>query len=133
VDFDVPQNRCLDAAEREEIAGGGTVLPVGGIVTAVDLGLDVGKGKGDRVGVAVRRKPIDPRATGIAESQQLGDLIEGLTGGVVHGAADVAVLPDTALLVAEMPGKVEAGVASGDHQRQHWSFVAHHRRRQSAA
>ena len=71
------------------------------------------EGEGDGAGVAVGGEAIDPGAAGVAEAEELGDLVEGFAGGVVDGAADVAVVPGASLpclLVSE----VEVGVASGD-------------------
>ena len=41
--------------------------------------------------VAVEGESVDPGASGIAEAEQLGDLVEGFAGGVVECAADTAV------------------------------------------
>ena len=55
--------------------------------------LDLREGKFHRLRIAMRREEVDDRAAGIAESQQLGDFVEGFAGGVVAGVADVVVRP----------------------------------------
>ncbi len=49
--------------------------------------------EGDGTGVAVGGEGVDPGATGVAEAEELGDLIEGFAGGIVYGATYVAVGP----------------------------------------
>ena len=39
------------------------------------------------VRIAVRREQIDHRSAGIAEAEQLGDLVESFAGGIVAGLA----------------------------------------------
>ena len=41
--------------------------------------------------VAEAGEGVDPGAAGIAEAEQLGDLVVGFAGGVVEGAADERV------------------------------------------
>ena len=60
-------------------------LPPGG------LWFDLCEGEGHGVRVAELRERVDPGTAGIAEAEQLGDLVEGLAGGVVDGAADEGV------------------------------------------
>ena len=57
---------------------------------------------------------VDPGASGIAEAEELGDLVEGFAGGVVDGAADKGVGPGA----VGGAGKIEVGVAAGDDQCQ---------------
>src|SRR3546814_11884769 len=38
-------------------------------------------------GIAALCQPLDRRAAGIAQAEQLGGLVEGLTGGIVDGGA----------------------------------------------
>src|SRR3546814_1860408 len=45
-------------------------------------------------GIAALCQPLDRRAAGIAQAEQLGGLVEGLTGGIVDGGPEPAVLPD---------------------------------------
>jgi len=73
-------------------------------------GLNGGEGEGDGAGVAVGGEAVDPGAAGVAEAEEFGDLVEGFAGGVVDGAADVAVHPSLAFLCSE----IKVGVASGD-------------------
>ena len=37
---------------------------------------------------------VDPGAAGIAEAEELGDLVVGFAGGIIDGAAYVAIGPD---------------------------------------
>ncbi len=100
----VAEDGGLDAAEGEvEVRAGG------GIRVAV---LDRREGEGDGAWVAVRSEAVDPGAAGVAETEELGDLVEGFAGGVVDGAADVAVVPGASLPC--LSGEVEVGVAAGD-------------------
>jgi len=39
----------------------------------------------------VRGQGINPRASWVAQSKQLGDLVEGLAGRIIERGADVAV------------------------------------------
>ncbi len=57
------------------------------------FGFDLGEGELYGVGVAVGGEVVDPGAAGVAEAEELGDLVEGFAGGVVDGVADVAVVP----------------------------------------
>ncbi len=93
VRFDVAEDRGLDAAEAEEEGSVGSSL-----AAAMDFWLDLGEGERDRVRVAVGGEVVDPGAAGIAEAEQLGDLVEGLAGGVVDGVADVAVVPGVVVM-----------------------------------
>lgn len=68
------------------------------------------------MGVAVGGESVDPGATGIAETEQLGDLVVGLAGGVVHGAAYVAVVPG--VVGGAAAREIEMGMTTGDDQRQ---------------
>ena len=60
---------------------------------AMDAWLDLREGEGDGARVAVGGEGVDPGAAGVAEAEELGDLVVGFAGGVVDGAADVAVGP----------------------------------------
>ena len=48
----------------------------------------------DCVGIAVGREPVDNRSSGIAEREELGDLVEAFSGGVVASVADPGVGPE---------------------------------------
>ena len=74
------------------------------------LGFDVREREWDRVRVAVGRERVDPWTTGIAEAEELGNFVEGFAGGVVEGAAYVAVGPAGCVLLNE----VEMGVPTRD-------------------
>jgi len=49
--------------------------------------------EGDGVGVAELGESVDPGASGIAEAEELGNLVIGFAGGVVEGATDEGVAP----------------------------------------
>ncbi len=97
----IAEDGRFDSAEGEVVAGGG-----GG-----GAGFDVAEVEGDGAGVAVGGEGVDPGASGVAEAEEFGDLVEGFSSGVVYGAAYVAVVPGgfPALL-----GEVEVGVSAGD-------------------
>ncbi len=73
--------------------GGFGCLGARGFAGQVKLGFDLREGKGYGMGVAVQGEVVDPGATGIAEAEELGDLVVGFAGGVVDGAADEGVGP----------------------------------------
>ena len=58
---------------------------------------------------------VDPGAAGVAEAEEFGDLVVGFAGGVVYGAAYVAVGPG-AVASLLLSGQIEMGVAAGDYQ-----------------
>ena len=80
---------------RVEVGDGGGFGGLGawGFAAEVKLGFDLREGKGNGVGVAVQGEGVDPGATGVAETEELGDLVVGFAGGVVDGAADEGVGP----------------------------------------
>jgi hypothetical protein len=98
VGFDVAEDCGLDAAEGEvevrALAAGWGLLVCGNTAVAVDARLDLAEGEGDGAGVAIGGEGVDPGAAGVAEAEELGDLVVGLAGGVIDGAAYVAVGPD---------------------------------------
>ena len=59
---------------------------------------------------------VDPGAAGIAEAEQLGDLVVGFAGSVVEGAADEGVVPGA----VGGAGEIEMGVAAGDDEGEGW-------------
>ena len=63
---------------------------------------------------------VDPGAAGVAEAEELGDLVEGFAGGVVYRVADVAVVP---AVVAARCGEIEVGVAAGDDEGEEWAVM----------
>ena len=83
----------------------------------------------DGVRIAVGSEPVDDRASGIAEPEQLGDLVEGLSGSVVAGVADVLIGPEILHLRC---GQIEMRVSAGDHQRQHGKLEFAHFRSAAA-
>ncbi len=86
----------------------------GALPLQMDLGLDLRKRKRHRVRIAEAGQRVDPGASGIAEAEQLGDLVVGLAGSVVEGAADQGVGPGA----VGGTGKVKMRVATGDDQGQ---------------
>ena len=62
----------------------------------------------DRHRIAVLRQGVDERSAGVAESEQLGDLVEGFSGGIVAGVSDVLVTP----LAPQPPKCMLAGIAA---------------------
>ena len=80
----------------------------------MSLLFDLGERKGDGGGVPVRGQRIDPGTARVAQSQQLGDLVEGFAGCIVEGGAHVAISKALTL----MPGEIEVGVTAGNHQGQ---------------
>ena len=105
VGLDVAEDAGLDAAEGEVEAGG-----VRGRFVA---GADGAEVEGGGRGVAVGGEGVEPRAAGIAEAEELGYFVEGFSGGVVDGAAYVAVAPGAG---RGGVGEVEVGVAAGDYE-----------------
>lgn len=99
VRLDVAQDARLDAAEGE-VEG----RPFRGAA------IDFYEAEWDCAGITEGAERIEPRTAGIAQAEQLSDLVIGFAGGVVDGATDVAIVPCALLLV----GQVEVRVASAD-------------------
>ena len=121
VKLDVAQHRGLDAGKREEEAwvelGDGCRFGSFGsrrISAQVDLVLDLGEGKRNGVGVAVKSELVNPGTAGIAEAEELGDLVVGLAGGIVEGAADELIIPGAGV----RRGEVKVGVSAGNDESQ---------------
>ena len=100
VELDVAEYGSLDSRKgKEEVGvevgdgGSGGGLGAGRFAGEVELCFDLGEGEGDGVGVAVLGEGVDPGTSGIAKSEELGDLVIGFAGGVVEGAADEGVVP----------------------------------------
>ncbi len=82
------------------------------------------KGEGDCPRISVWGKAVDPGSAWIAEAKELGNFIESFAGGVVNGAANVAVLPSRpGSMPGLLAGKVKMSVASGDDEREYGSIV----------
>ena len=96
VGFDVAEDGGLDAAEAEEE----WALRRRAGRSRWRFGFDLREGEGYGAGVAVGGEVVDPGAAGVAEAEQLGDLVEGFAGGVVDGVADVAVVPGGVAVLA---------------------------------
>src|SRR5208282_830897 len=69
--------------------------------------------------IAVRRQPVDDRASGITQPQQLGDLVERLSRRVVASVANVPVGPEILVLRPIDLRQIKMRVPARDHQRQH--------------
>ena len=87
------KGRAVEEAIRVLTARMGRAPGEAEVALEMGLGLDLSKREWDGAGVAVARERVDPRTAGIAEAEQLGHFVEGLTGGVVYGVAYVAVVP----------------------------------------
>src|SRR6185437_711325 len=83
------------------------------LVAAVAV-LDLRHGEFDRLRIAELGELVNHWAAGIAQPQQLGDFIEGFSGGIVSGVADVLVSPAALALFSQ----VEVRMSAGNHQRQ---------------
>ena len=121
VEFNVAQDGGLDAGEREEESGvevgdggGDGGFGAGGAAGEMQFGLDSGEGEGDGARVAEGGEGVEPGTAGVAETEELGDLVVGFAGGIVEGAADEGVVPGA----GGGAGKVEVGVAAGDDEGQ---------------
>ena len=82
----VPQHRGLEAAKAEIKAA----------VALRSIAVGIGEacaGPADRGVVPVGREAVDDRSAGIAERQQLRDLVVGLAGRVIARAAEQLVFP----------------------------------------
>ena len=75
--------------------------------------LHLGEGKGYCRGIAVGCKSIDPGAAWVAQPQQLGDLVKGLTGCIVQRGAHIAV---GKVLSARVRSDTNWCVPAGDYQ-----------------
>ncbi len=84
------------------------------LIVAVAM-LELRRRKADRVRVSVSGKFVDHGAAGVAQSQELGDFVEGFAGGIVAGVADVLIGPAALPLLCQ----IKMGVATRDHQCQH--------------
>jgi hypothetical protein len=112
VGFEIAQDGGLDAAVGEVHAVAVVAIAVLGIAVTV---LDLAERKLHGLRIAVLREEVDDRATGVAECEQLGYLIEGLAGSVVAGVSHIVVRPGIAVAF----GEIEVGVTPADHQREH--------------
>ena len=123
VQLDVAQDGGFDSREGKEEVGveacdgcGAGGFGSRGFAGEMELGLDLGERERDGAGIAVQGKGVDPGTAGIAEAEELGDFVEGFSGGVVEGAADEGVLP----CAGGGAGEVEVGVAAGHYEGQGW-------------
>ena len=88
--------------------------------------VDARDGQLDRMGVSTPGQPLDYGSTGIAEAEELGDLVEGFSGRIVPGPSQepvaglfVDLKPQTfdpvqaGVFLPRQPGPGRAGVPSG--------------------
>ena len=69
------------------------------IFSAPSVGMfDLGSGKFRGSCIAMRSEPVDHRASGISQTQELGNFVESFSGRVVASVADVLVGPRLAIL-----------------------------------
>ncbi len=126
VQFDVTADGGFDAGEGHVEAGGIVVGLEGGFSGELGGGVaggllfDLREGKEAGVGGSEGGEGVDPGAAGVGEAEELGDLVEGLAGGVVEGLAYVAVVPR---LFGRLGGEVEVGVAAADDEGEEWGGV----------
>ena len=99
---------------RDGRGGGG--LGARGLTGEVDLWFDLREGEGHGAGIAESGERVDPRAAGVAEAEEFGDLVEGFAGGIVDGAADERVAPRR----VDGAGEIEMGVTAGDDEGKGW-------------
>src|SRR5436309_40903 len=97
VSLHIPENRGLDAAEREIKSRpgsySGSLLIRKRNTFTMRTRLDLAEVKRHRPRIPPRRKCIDPRTSGIAQAKQLGDLVVGLPCRVIDRAANIAIDP----------------------------------------
>ena len=87
-----------------------------GLTAEVNFWFDLCEGKRHGAGIAESGERIDPRAAGIAEAEQLRDLVEGLARGIVHGAAHQRVAPRG----VHRADEIEMRVSAGDDEGKGW-------------
>ncbi len=85
-----------------------------GLAAEVDFCFDLRKREWHGPGIAEFGQRVDPRTTGIAEAEQLRDLIEGFARGVVHGASHQRVIPCS----LRRAGQIKVRVPAGDNKRE---------------
>ena len=118
VNLDVTQHGSLDAAVGEVKTQaivprcGYFLLPLPVAAIAV---LDLRGQELHGCRIAMRREPVDDRASGITETEQLCDLVESLAGSVVTSVANIVVSPPLIVL----RGQIEMCVPSRDNQSEH--------------
>src|SRR5216684_7104657 len=124
VGFDVTQDCRLNAAEGKvkvrALAAGWGLLVCRCTAVSIDAWFDLAEGKGDGAGVAFGGEGVDPGAAGIAEAEELCDLVVGLAGGVVDGATYIAIGPGT--VVSLLFCEIEVSVATGDDEGEDGEF-----------
>src|SRR5581483_5776007 len=114
--LDIAQDRSLDAAVGEIKADVMARRDIFAIVSSASIAvLDLSGRKLYRPGIAVRGKPINHGASGIAETEKLRHFVESLACSIVPGVANVFVGPGVAL----QGGEVEMSVSAGNHKREH--------------
>src|SRR5690606_31290303 len=71
--------------------------------------------EGEARGIARRRGALDGGAAGIAETDHLGDLVEGFAGRIIDGGAEAAVASDA------FDGE-QLTMPAGDEEQKEWEF-----------
>ena len=106
----IPENEKRKCGSRCRDGRGSGGLGARGLAAEVDLGFDLREGERTAWGLP-KGERVDPGTAGIAEAEQLGDLVVGFAGGVVDGAANERVGPGC---LCAGRGEIEMGVAAGD-------------------
>ena len=106
----MPENEKRNCGSRVGDRRGFGSLGARRLAAKMKFGFDLREGEGDGAGVSVLGKGVDPWASGIAETEELGDFVVGFACGVVDGAADEGVVPGA----VGRAGEIEMCVAAGD-------------------
>ncbi len=77
--------------------------------------IEFSEAEGHCQSISMGCKAIDPGPAGVGQTEQLCHFVEGLACGIVHGAADVPVVPHTFRLA----GQVKMRMAAADDERKH--------------
>jgi len=80
--------------------------------------LDLGERELYRLRIAMLCEEIDGRPSWISEFEQLGNLVESFTGGVIAGVSHIVVPPCARFSFDQK----KMGVTSADHQSEHRKF-----------
>ena len=118
VGFGETENGGFNTAEGE-IEGRGTAGFCGSffVCNAFAYGTrsDLAEGEGYSVRVAMEGKRVDPGTTGVAEAEQLGNLIEGFPGSIIDSTADALIAPGRLYCSRR---QIEMRVAAGNNERE---------------
>ena len=115
VNLNVAQHGSLDSAVRKVKARAIRVdFFLSAAVPAIAM-FDLGWLELHGVRVAMRREPVNDRASGITQAKQFGDFVESLAGCVIASVADIFVGPTVVVLL----GQIKMRVPSRHHQSQY--------------